>query len=136
MVYLDVLYALIISILISVVFVYGFRREGPWQGFFIFFLIIFLAAWAGGIWLAPTRTSIRGMYWLPFLMVGLIFALLLAAATPPKPEPSIILKTKKEAKKEEVIKTALSIFFWVLIIALIVAIVVGYWFYPASLAVV
>lgn len=120
--------ALLIALILSIIFVYGFRRPGPWPNFLVFFIIIFLAAWAGGLWINPIGPSVRGMFWLPFLLAGIIFALLLAAATPPPAEQSttIVLKTKEQAKKEERIKTALNLFLWILIIALTVFIIVAY----------
>ncbi len=129
----ELIIALIIALMLSVIFVYGFRRAGPWPSFFLFFIIIFLATWAGGLWINPIGPSIRGVFWLPFLLVGAIFALLLAAATPPSPkETTIELKTKKQLKKEKRIEAALNLFFWILIMALTIAIVIGYWFYPAT----
>lgn len=132
MLYIEFIIALIVAVALSLIFVFGFRRKGPWTNFYIFFLVIFLATWAGGLWITPIGPSIRGIFWLPYLMVGAIFALLLAAATPSASQTSIELKTKKQVKKEKKIETALSLFMWILIIALTAAIIVGYWFYPSK----
>ncbi|NIS37834.1 hypothetical protein GWN26_02345 [Candidatus Saccharibacteria bacterium] len=128
MVFLDVLFAFIIAVVLSGIFVLIIRRYGPWPRSFMFFIIIFLAAWAGGVWMNPVGPTIKGSTWMPFLFVGLIFALLLAATSQRQEESSIILKTKEEVKKEERVKTALSIYFWLLILALVAAIVLGYLF--------
>lgn len=128
---MEFIIAFIVALVLSLIFVYGFRRKGPWTNFYIFFIIIFLATWAGGLWITPIGPSIRGIFWLPFLLVGAVFALLLAAATPRSNPPSIELKTKKQVKKEETIETAISLFMWILIIFLTIAIIVGYWFYPS-----
>lgn len=132
MFFLDLIIALIIALILSTIFVFGFRRRGPWPNFFFFFIIIFLATWAGGLWLTPIGPSIGGVFLLPFLLVGAVFALLLAAATPAEKPTSIELKTRQQVEKEKKIETAVSIFFWILIVALAVAIIFGYWNYPAA----
>lgn len=134
MFYMEFIIAFSVALALSLIFVYGFRRKGPWTNFYTFFLIIFLATWAGGLWITPIGPSIRGIFWLPFLLVGAVFSLLLAAATPRSDQPSIELKTKKQVKKEETIEIAISIFMWILIIFLTLAIIVGYWFYPPKTA--
>ncbi len=48
------------------------------------FLALFLPIWAGGIWLGPMGPAVFGMYFLPFLLIGLGVALLLAAVSPPR----------------------------------------------------
>lgn len=131
---MEFVFAFVIALALSLIFVYGFRRRGPWTNFYIFFLIIFLATWAGGLWIMPIGPSISGIFWLPFLLVGAIFALLLAAASPPPKQPSIELKTREQVKKEKKIETAISVFMWVLIVVLLAAIIVGYWFYPSGTA--
>jgi hypothetical protein len=60
-----------------------FGRSGPWASIPVFFALIFLAAWAGGVWIAPMGPVLFGVYWVPFVVFGLIFALLLAAAMVP-----------------------------------------------------
>lgn len=134
MFYMEFVIAFIVAMALSLIFVYGFRRKGPWTNFYIFFLIIFLATWAGGLWITPVGPSIRGIFWLPFILVGAIFALLLAAATPPSKQSSIELKTRKQEKKEQTIETAINLFIWILIISLTVAIIIGYWYYPSNAA--
>lgn len=117
------IFAIVIALFISAVFGLGFRRTGAWPGIFIFFLIIFLFSWAGGIWLAPFGPTIAGAYWLPFLFVGILIALFLAAAVPPE-RP----RRRIEAPEQEVVEseTVLGVFFWFLIVLLIIAIAVYY----------
>jgi hypothetical protein len=52
--------------------------------FAFLFVALFLPIWAGGIWLGPMGPAILGMYVLPFLLIGLCVALLLAAVSPPR----------------------------------------------------
>lgn len=83
MFFIDLLFALVIALLLTAVFAAGFRRRGPWGIWWIFLLVIFLAAWAGGVWMTPFGPTLFDVYWLPFVFVGLVAALLLAAAAPP-----------------------------------------------------
>jgi hypothetical protein len=118
---MDLLFALVIGVLFTVLFAVLFRARGPWASLLVFFFIVFLAAWTGGLWLDPFGPPLFGVYWLPFLLIGLFFALLLAAATPPVP------RTRTEAVVEaKASALAFNVFFWVLIVGLIVAVLVAY----------
>ena len=85
-------------------------------------------AWAGGIWITPVGPAILGVYWLSFFAVGLIFALVLEGiaafhSRPARPGPS---ETQMDEKEEHEIESVLGTFFWILLLAFIGAIVLGY----------
>jgi hypothetical protein len=122
------LVALVFALLLTILFAAGFRQKGPWASLVLFFLIIFLATWAGGIWVYPVGHPIRGINWMAFLFVGLVIALLLAAAVPSNKKTSSVelVDPQEEKTHKKVAWGALGIFFWILIVALIVAIVAGY----------
>jgi hypothetical protein len=68
-----------------------------------------------------------GVYWLPFLIVGLIFALLLAAVVSPFPQDTTVqLLERGEKSPEKRKRMVLGIYFWLLIFALVVLIVTRY----------
>jgi hypothetical protein len=94
-----------------------------------FFLVIFLASWAGGVWLSPFGPRLWGGYWLPFLSAGLFVARLLAATAPRRIQGSTVelVNAKEEEKKRIKTIAVLSIFFWIMLAALIVAIL-GHYF--------
>lgn len=123
MVFVDILFAILFGALLTVVFSLGVGRRGPWANAWAFFLIVFLAAWAGGTWVRPFGPSIGGVYWLPFLGAGLLIALLMAAVTPPPKPPGT------EARREE-IKTTLivevELFFWIAVLVLLTIIAARY----------
>jgi len=48
MFWVDVLFALSMALIFTMIFAAGLRRTGPWSSVAVFFLVIFLAAWAGG----------------------------------------------------------------------------------------
>jgi len=105
-----------------------FHTREPWSSLVLFFLVIFLAYWAGGAWFAPFGPALWGISFLPFLLVGLIFALLLAAAVPSeKQESTVELVDREQRRKERAIATiALSVFFWILIGVFVVVIISRY----------
>ncbi len=85
------------------------------------FAVLFLATWAGGIWMAPFGPSIGRVYWLPFTLIAILVAILIAAVLPPR------VKTHAEAvAREAEIEAGLGVFFWVLVIALAIGITLKY----------
>ena len=129
MIAVDILIALGTAFALTVFFSLMFRRRGPWASFPIFFVVLFLVTWAGGAWVTPIGPTIGGAYWLPFLIVGLIFAILLIAASPPLPaseEQSLGLSMTEEQKIGAAV--AVETFFWILVIGLITVIILRYVF--------
>lgn len=116
---------LLIAIVIGSVFYYGFKRRGPWNLLWVF-LILFLVAWAGRLWIAPADPVNWGYAWLPVIFWVLLIALLIAAASPGEDR-----RTAKgnPDNREEVAetggKTVFGIFFWLLLLALTTIIIIG-----------
>ena len=138
MVFFDLLFAFLVALILGTVFTVGFRRYGPWSNL-VFFLIVFLAAWAGGIWFAPAGPFVWRLYWIPFLVIGLIVALLIAATGPSPSRPSRgSLRQTEETQARETTGArrifnaagetfgALGVFFWSLLILLALVIVIRY----------
>lgn len=127
MFFVDLLLALVIALVIGAVFVFGFRREGALPGVLIFLLVLFLLTWAGGVWITPFGPTLWGSFWLPFLLVAIIVALVLTAFPPPDRQRSTVkLVSEEEQAAVETEATALNVFFWVLIAILGVVILLGY----------
>ena len=125
MLFVDLLFALAIALFFTVIFTVLGRRKKPWNRLIVFFLIIFFSAWAGGVWIAPAGDISLGIYWLSFFVTGLIFALVLETVAAFSPRSSQI-DNKEMHKEEEELETALGTYFWILILAFIVLIIVGY----------
>ncbi len=132
----EFLFALGVALLLTGIFSLAFRYRGPWDVWWLFLLIILLVAWAGGLWIEPIGPPLFDIYWLPFLLVGLIFALILAAAAPPRPPsvrraprtPRIRRAATPTTPAEEETALAVGLFFWLMLVSLVVVILMGYAF--------
>jgi len=125
MFFIDLLVALVVALLMTAIFVAGFRSRGPWGVWWVFLLVVFMAAWAGGAWITPFGPTLFDAYWLPVLVAGFFFALLLVAAAPPAP-PRTRAETIAEARAEEETAVVFGVFLWVLLIGLALTIVLAY----------
>jgi Ca2+/Na+ antiporter len=131
---LELLVALLVSLVLSAIFALATWKRGKRKGLVWLFLIIFFATWAGGLWMRPFGPTLWGIHWLTFLLVGVVVALILAASqAKPKPqgrEETIELLEKMQQKREveQVAWVTLTIFFWVLMLALLIAILFRYLF--------
>lgn len=124
----DLIVALILGLIFAVLIagLVGWRHPsepgaGAGGAILFAFLIIFLATWAGGVWLQPYGPLVGGTPWVAFLLVSLLIALILVAVAAPPPrdvraEPAEV--TRKAA--------AFSGFFWALVVVLILLIIFGY----------
>ncbi len=114
---------LIIAFLVTSIFFYGFKRGGPWT-FWVFLLMLFLAAWAGRLWITPIGPEWWGVAWVPLVSFVFIVGLLIAIATPRKDTTGKESKTGAGKPTGEA-TAAFGIFFWSLIILLLAAIIAG-----------
>ena len=124
--------ALLIALLVSALFGFALRRRIPRKGFFWFFLILFLATWAGGMWIGPFGPSFRGIFWLPFVLVAVLVGFFLAAIAPRRPPSSrietleMLEEIEKKRRLEKLTYISFGVFFWVALFALITVIIVRY----------
>jgi Ca2+/Na+ antiporter len=134
MLLLELLVALLVSLMLSAVFALATWKRGKRKGLVWLFLLIFFATWAGGLWMRPFGPTLWGIHWLSFLLVGLVVALILAASQArPKPRGrdetiEILEKMRQKREVEQVAWITLTIFFWVLLLSLLSAIVFRYLF--------
>lgn len=131
MVIIELFFALAVSLFLTLVFAVIGRQAKSRRRVSIFFLIVFLGAWAGGVWLSPVGPTLLGVYWLAFFGVGLIFALVLEAvsafaALPPDNAPATASEEQSEKREERAIESVLGVFFWILLLAFLAAIAFGY----------
>jgi hypothetical protein len=123
----DLLFALVMALIFTLIFAVGFRRPGPWSSIAAFFVVIFLATWAGGLWISPAGPVFLGIYWLPILLTALLVALLLAAVPPRRPRHvQTITEVEEQEREERTVERALDAFFWAVLIGFAALIVLGY----------
>jgi hypothetical protein len=114
----SVIAALIITLIITLIFSVFSKR--PLGGLVLFFLVIFLATWTGQIWITPFGPIVWGIAWFPLIIVALFFSFLIFSLAPPVP-------TSAENSSEEPAFITLGLFFWLTLILLLVAIIIGYY---------
>ncbi|MFP4660812.1 MAG: hypothetical protein ACLFPF_01340 [Halanaerobiales bacterium] len=119
MFFLELLFAIVIALLLTWIFGIGLRRDN--RDFLLFFIIMILIIWAGGIWITPVGPLLWGVPWLSFLLVGLLFMLLFVAVIP----ENRYRKRRTEAAERETV-FIVDVFFWILIIGIGIAILTYY----------
>ena len=124
--------AFLIAATLSYLFAGNLRRRGKRKGFFWFFLIIFMMTWAGGVWLMPFGPMVMGIHWLPFVLVGLVGAMVISLVAqrryPRNRHETIDLLERIEESREleKMTFLSLNILFWVVLFMLVAAIVLRY----------
>jgi len=122
----EILISIVLAFVVGAFFYYLFKYSGPWGSFWTFIIILVLAGIAASAWIEPVGPVIYDVAWLPILAVVILFALLLAAASPPRqstkyPERENI----PETTEEELPVLAISTIFWIFLVVLMVAAIVG-----------
>lgn len=127
MTFAEILLIFLIALFVASLFFYGFRKRIPFGTFWIFLLLTFLAAWSARLWITPIGPVAWGIAWIPILFFVLVFGVILAAAL-------WSANTARKTVNDEGVKEAeepktgvgLNIFFWIVIIFLVLAIISGY----------
>ncbi len=124
-------YALLLAVVLALLFSSIFRNSGPWDNFWIYLIVLFLAIWGASLWLTPVGPVYYGIAWADLFIIGLFVALLLAAAAeasrrkyrkyPEGEEVDIV----KESKKEPGAITLFGVFFWLFMAFLLAVIIIG-----------
>lgn len=127
MILAEAVFALAVAFFLTVIFVALGLCARSWRRILVFFSLVFLAAWAGGIWITPVGPRFLGVYWLSFFVVGLIFALLQEALSASRKRSAPQDKVDElEAKEGREIEQVFDVFAFILLVAFIVVIVIGY----------
>jgi hypothetical protein len=92
----------------------------------------FLVTWAGGVWIRPFGPTIGGIPWLPFLLAGVVFVLILGLSAPRLPPRNrretidMLERIEREKRLDHLTAIYLRGVFWILLILLLVTIVLHY----------
>lgn len=133
---IDLLFAFLIALIFAAILSTSYRgrgvqRAGAWPIFLVFFILLLLATWAGGVWIVPFGPPLWGAYWLPFVVTGIIVWLIIAAFAwePPRRSPRTDRVAADQAAEDEGVAVALTVFFWIVIIVLLVSVFshYGWW---------
>ena len=127
--------ALAIAFVLSLLFSWLLKRGAPRRGFPVFFLAIFLITLAGGLWLRPFGPLGLGIYWLPFIVVGIVGSILLFLAAPRRPPANrretidMLDRIEQEKELEQLAYLSFNLLMRVLLILLVVAVLAYYFFH-------
>ncbi len=112
-------YIIFAALLVTMVITWALAAlsKRPLKGLWLFFLIVFLATWAGQLWINPFGPTAWGIAWVPLVLVAVFFSSFVFALIPFK-------------KREEGSSTFLimGVFFWIIVVLLIAAISAGYYY--------
>jgi hypothetical protein len=136
MIIVDLMVAFIFGFVIVGIVTRVFNTKGPWDNFLLFFLVVALFAWSGGIWLVPFGPQYMGIGWAPILFMGFLAVMLLTAASPK--EFPMIMPSKKQAKNQsrreaqyrKENRIVIDLFFWLLVVCLVIFGASHYYWYP------
>ena len=125
----ELILALVMAGFWSLIFRLIMKRRGYQKGLIWLFLLLFLGTWAGGVWLSPFGPSFYGVYWIPFIVIGVLLALIFASTLPlrvPKSRHETIemlenIEVKKELQTYTYI--SLNVAFWIIIMLLLFSII-------------
>ncbi len=122
----DFIAAFLVAFVLTVMFagVLGRRGFRRWRDRFGFLLLVLLGSWAGGVWLVAFGPAISGTHWLPFLIAGIMVALLaLALMQLPKFRGAVYTPGQD---REPAARLAIGLYFSITLLLFIVAICVRY----------
>ncbi len=126
MFWIDFLFIVIFAFILSSILTWGFgwrhpaRRDASGAAVLFAFLVLFLAMWAGGAWLAPVGPVFYGSSWLGFMMIGIFVVLLILAVAAPERRPPTSVEAEREAEETAAVAVVFGVFFWILIMALMI----------------
>jgi hypothetical protein len=112
--------ALIVTFTLALLFSVFLNR--PLRGLWLFVLVVFLASWAGQLWITPFGPLILGVAWVPLVIVAVFFAFLMFALLPPP-----VSQPTATVTEEESAAIAIGTLFWIILILLVLFIVIGYY---------
>jgi thiol:disulfide interchange protein len=131
----DFFAVLVIILVIGGVYLTFFGPEDPWPGALWYFLLLFFGTWAIGVWIQPVQPAAWGYFWIPYLIVAIALALLLAAVmpTPRSPSRTNVPSPRSTEIAEESATEALAVFFWAFLVLAVLALIMNYTYFRPGL---
>lgn len=132
MLFVDLLFVLVLALILSSVLAWGFgwrhpaRADAVGASMLFLFFILMLAMWAGWAWLPAWGPLLYGTPWLTLLLVGVLLSLLVLALVVPSRPTRPPRGTTEPAEDVAAVGTIFGIFFWILMVGLLIAIISRY----------
>lgn len=123
--FIQIVTAVVLAAILTILMTVAFGRHRHAVDAVVFFFVIFLATWGGGLWLRPYGPTIYGVYWFPFLVVALVVSLILITFIPRQP-PHSKTEAMEQIERRRTLESIFSVFLAVLVVVLILGIVFGY----------
>jgi hypothetical protein len=114
--------AFFVALLVSL----AFKSKNPWGVFWLFFVIIFLGAWAGSIWIKPFGPMFWEINFLPTFVTAILIAIIVAAATSSNNTVAHNLRETGTTTDESTSGIAIGAFAWILMFFFIIIIIIGH----------
>lgn len=126
MIVFDFLFVIVLAVILSWVFVGGFRwRHTPdgsgWASGVLLFVFIGLMMWAAFLWLPPAGPVVGDVAWVPLLVVGILVALIFAVASPPRRRRPTAITPPEQPSADP--SGMFGVFFWVAVLILAIVII-------------
>ena len=104
-----------------------FHSRGPWGSYWSSFLVMFLGIWAAQVWIEPMGPVWAGVAWLPLLLAGVYFSvLLIPVGSIQQDQPEQPNKALRRQQKEDWTFRVLNASFWLFLLVLAFVVVLGY----------
>ena len=138
MIYPDLIFSLLVAVVLCGLFVLLIRKKEARRGFYLLFVIIFLATWAGGVWGGHLGPRTWGIYWVPYVLAGLAITILLWFIMPKRPEikrdaqlnrkqtREMINQIEEAKQMEKLVYVSLNLFVLIFLALLVAAILLHY----------
>lgn len=128
MIFGDVIIVILLSLVLTGVVTYELKRSGTYKPgvIFLFFLLILLGIWAGGVWIVPIGPPIMGVYWVSFTAVGIFLTILIMSMLSRDRRKREAISDMDQAEGESIAVLSMDIFLAFLIAYLAVAIIAHY----------
>ncbi|MFW5761437.1 MAG: hypothetical protein ACOCXH_10700 [Cyclobacteriaceae bacterium] len=124
--FFELLGIIMIALVVVLIFTMIFKVRGPWGSFWTLFIVVLLSVWAADLWLIPAGPVIWDLAWILLIFVAIVVALLLAAAESGVKKPKSTANQENEVTSKEMdTASKISAIFWVILLFLILAIVIG-----------
>jgi NADH:ubiquinone oxidoreductase subunit 6 (subunit J) len=128
--YIGIIAALLIALLVTIITSFVFKTKGPWGTRWSFFIILFLSLWAASLYVRNVGPAYYGVSWWPMLFVAVVLSALLISIIPDANhwrDESIrtTADPSDTTRLSNVTIRPVTKFFWVLVILLVMAIIIG-----------